>query len=178
MPSYTRDFVTPHLPNWEKWLAEFKGQPVQALEIGSFEGRSTIWFLENILTHERASIVCVDNFTTLGNSKSRLLYNLKDAKVDHKVTLLEISSRVAVLPQNHYAFAFVDGSHAQQDVLADAIKAFDSVTVGGLVIFDDYLLVRENRQQVKLAVDAFLRVFAHSLEIIGQGRQVCIRRTK
>ena len=30
------------------------------LEIGSFEGRSTIWFLENLLKNPKSTITCVD----------------------------------------------------------------------------------------------------------------------
>lgn len=179
MPSYTQDFVTHHTPNWEKWLGEFKGAPTQGLEIGTFEGRGAVWFMENILTNPLSRLTCVDNFTTLGNSKSRLLYNLKDAKVDDRVTLLEISSRDVVLPKDCYSFAYVDGSHLQQDVLRDALLAFYSVHAGGVIIFDDYLKpIGGSRLQVKKGVDAFLTVFCESIEVIHQAYQVCVRRTK
>lgn len=179
MPSYTKDFVTYHTAKWEKWLGEFKGQPEHGLEIGTFEGRGAIWFMENILTDPHCRLTCVDNFTTLGNSKSRLLYNLKDAKVDDRVTLLEASSHDVTLPKNHYAFAYIDGSHVQQDVLHDALLAFYSVRPGGILIFDDYLKpVNGTKLQVKKGVDAFLTVFCDSIEVVAQAYQVCVRRTK
>lgn len=179
MPSYTQDFVTHHTPKWEKWLAEFKGQPEHGLEIGTFEGRGAIWFMENILTHPAARLTCIDNFTTLGNSKSRLLYNLKDAKVEDRVKLLEISSLDAVLPKNHYAFAYVDGDHRQEPVLHDALLAFYSVRPGGIIMFDDYLKpIGGPKLQVKKGVDAFLTVFCDSIDVIHQAYQVCVRRTK
>lgn len=61
--TFTSDFFKGNIPNWERWLAPFKGQPVTALEIGSYEGRSACWLLENILTHPDARLLCVDTFT-------------------------------------------------------------------------------------------------------------------
>ena len=61
-PEYTGDDVSRAVPQWECALASFKGERVRALEIGSFEGRSTLWFVENVLTHEESTIVCVDTY--------------------------------------------------------------------------------------------------------------------
>ena len=46
------------------------------LEIGSFEGRSTIWFLENLLKNPKSTITCVDPWTSYSqNSDSFNSYN-------------------------------------------------------------------------------------------------------
>ena len=47
---------------WSEIFKEFKDQEVFGLEIGSFEGRSAIWLLENILTHSNSHLTCVDTF--------------------------------------------------------------------------------------------------------------------
>ena len=61
---FTRDWVSKKENNWDRVLAEFKGKAnVHALEIGSFEGRSAIWFLDNILTDPTSTLTCVDVFT-------------------------------------------------------------------------------------------------------------------
>ena len=59
---YPEDYVSREVLHWERALAGFKGKRVRALEIGSFEGRSAVWFLENVLTHEESTIVCIDSF--------------------------------------------------------------------------------------------------------------------
>lgn len=65
--SYTADYVTIHIQNWLVWLAEWIGKPeVHFLEIGSYEGRSAVWFLQNILTHPTSTLDCVDLFTGKG----------------------------------------------------------------------------------------------------------------
>src|ERR1700710_2270733 len=61
--SYTSDYISKNLDNWTRLLEEYRGRPgVRMLEIGSYEGRSAVWFLENVLTHPTAGIVCIDFF--------------------------------------------------------------------------------------------------------------------
>jgi hypothetical protein len=36
--------------------------PTKALEVGSFEGRSALWMLENLLTHPDSTLTVVDTF--------------------------------------------------------------------------------------------------------------------
>jgi len=48
---------------WENILKHLKGEPdVHGLEIGSYEGMSAIWALQNILTHSSSTITCLDIF--------------------------------------------------------------------------------------------------------------------
>ena len=58
---FSEDWVTENTTNWSRILRSFKGKTdVHALGVGSFEGRSALWFLENILTHPTDSITFVD----------------------------------------------------------------------------------------------------------------------
>lgn len=58
------------------------------LEIGSYEGRSAVWFLENILTHPTARIVCVDLFTRLP-FELRFDHNIRISGAGDKVTKMK-----------------------------------------------------------------------------------------
>jgi hypothetical protein len=59
--SFTVDWFSVHIPHWEVWLQKYKGKPdIRYLEIGSFQGRSLTWMLDNILTHETAKADAVD----------------------------------------------------------------------------------------------------------------------
>lgn len=51
--------------------------------------------------------------------------------------------------------------------------------VGGIIIFDDYLLKLDyvKDQTPQLAVDAFVSVFGKKLEVIHKGYQMAIRKT-
>lgn len=175
--NFTYNFVDKHSQNWQQWLVEFKDKPCCALEIGCFEGRSTIWFCQNILTHEHARLICVDTFQWM-DARPRFDANVKEAGIEAKLDVRQQSSLWFTAPPEVLNFAYIDGSHAQERVLADAILVWRSLKTGGVVIFDDYLLSRNGKMEVKLAVDAFLRVFAGSLVLISSGYQVCLRKTQ
>ncbi len=57
---FTADWFSSHIPHWERLLRPLAGQPIQALEIGSYEGRSAVWLLQEILTHPESRLTCVD----------------------------------------------------------------------------------------------------------------------
>ena len=61
--TYYADWTSCHVGPWAEHLKHLVGKPgVRALEIGVLEGRSTVWFLENVLTGDGSSITCVDPF--------------------------------------------------------------------------------------------------------------------
>lgn len=178
--TFTHDLTSKYEANWLRWLSEFRDKPVKALEIGTFEGRSAIWFCRNILTHEHASLICVDTFQWNPapgvNSRDRFEANTQEAGVRKKLEVREMSSEWLSLPPACLDWAYVDGNHTQERVLLDALLVWRSLKPGGIVIFDDYLLTRAGRMQVKMAVDAFLRVYANQLVLVESGYQVCVRR--
>lgn len=177
--TFTYDFVGKHSKNWEKWLSEFKGKPCRILEIGSFEGRSVIWFLQNIFTHPDCRATCVDTFNWT-DARSKFEANVKEAGLSEKIEVLQMSSLWLHTTGASCDFIYVDGNHTRQRVLADAVLCWRSLKPGGIMIFDDYLLKRgaEGELEVKIACDAFLRVYANDLEVIAQGYQLCIRRMR
>ena len=54
---FTSDWFSHNDFKWNIYLEKFKNKPcVDFLEIGSYEGMSCLWLLENILTHEKSKI--------------------------------------------------------------------------------------------------------------------------
>lgn len=51
-----------HINQWWTLYHDMAGRPVNFLELGSYEGRSTVWMLESLLTHPQSHITCVDPF--------------------------------------------------------------------------------------------------------------------
>ena len=61
--TFTSDWFLHNQLSWDIHLEEFKNKPnLNFLEIGSYEGRSTIWLLENVLTDPSSKITCIDLF--------------------------------------------------------------------------------------------------------------------
>lgn len=81
--SYTSDWTSYNYSNWEQWFAGCRDQPnLCILEIGSFEGRSAVWFLENVLTHPSAQLVCVDPMPWPVNPpRPRFMHNIRLTRV-------------------------------------------------------------------------------------------------
>ena len=61
--TFTKNTFTDKTSAWTKLLSEFTGKPgINYLEIGTFEGRSALWILENILTHPTSTLTIIDAF--------------------------------------------------------------------------------------------------------------------
>jgi predicted O-methyltransferase YrrM len=167
---------------WSKYLKEFAGKPnIHALEIGSFEGRSALWFLANVLTHDASTITCIDLFGD--DIDATFDKNVKVSGLGHKLTKLKGDSKVVLRTlKNNFDFVYIDGSHVAKDVLVDAVLVWDLVKPGGMIIFDDYGLRRtpNDNQSAALipqpAIDAFLKVFRHYIDVLHQDYQVIVRK--
>jgi predicted O-methyltransferase YrrM len=188
---YTADYVTLHETNWRNYLAQYAGKPkVKILEIGSYEGRSAVWFLENILTHESSNLTCVDL------AFGEVFYN-NLSKFADKITLMAGNS-MAVLRDRQflnpvYDIIYIDGDHGAIAVLSDVMLSFTSLKIGGILIFDDYqweepggygdksveLSAEEkSRLEPKVAIDSFINVFADNFDMLYKDYQVIIRKRK
>jgi predicted O-methyltransferase YrrM len=191
---FTEDFFTFRIDLWDKLLHRMKGRPyLRFLEIGVFEGRATVWLLQNVLTHSTASIDCVDPFewtegagrpgADMDAVERRFSNNVTVSGASDRVRLLRMKSEAALctlLPRS-YDFIYVDGSHSAADVLTDATFAFRLLKCGGILAFDDYLLAEAHGQPGSLddpraAIDAFLSIFAPRLDFIWKGYQVVVSR--
>lgn len=175
--SFSTDYVSYVEPHWLHYLGEFQDREnFHLLEIGSYEGRSAIWFLEHLLTHPTSTITCVDK-------KFRDVFdaNIQATGVGDKVTKLLGRSQTILptLPPHHYALIYIDGSHIAADVLADGCASWRLVKPGGLIIFDDYRwgLHKPPSERPKLGIDQFLDEFQAQVDVIYKGYQVIVRKS-
>ena len=177
--SYTADYIGGNLENWTRILGPCGGRVVAMLEIGSYEGRSTVWFLENILTHEDSEITCVDIFSE-PRWELRFDHNIRISGLGGKVRKLKGRSEDVLpeLPRAGYDVIYVDGSHQASAVLMDAVLSWTLLKPGGLLLFDDYLWEPEKQasQRPQMAIDVFLESFAGRFELVHQDYQVVIRK--
>lgn len=179
-PSYTTNYIANFTRDWARVLAPLAGRPgVRLLEIGSFEGRSAAWFLQNVLTGTSSELYCVDLFSAPG----------LEARFDHNISLADPHGRVrkrkgnsadvlATLDPVSFDAVYVDGGHEAPTVLLDAMLAWRVLKPGGILIFDDYLweIERPPSQRPQLAIDLFLEVLGDALEIRHEGYQVIVAK--
>ena len=192
---FTMDFISGNIEAWEKHLSRFAHQPdLEFLEIGTFEGASACWLLNNILTGEGSVITCVDTFDGAGQGAWRLQdegsesmsiedrfdFNIKQTGGAHKVRKLIGSSQEVLrgLPFSTYNLIYIDGSHKAINVLEDAVLAWPLLKEGGLLIFDDYEWDGDPDPLncPRVAINAFLNIFETHYVMIHKGYQVMIEK--
>lgn len=185
---FTSDWFSSNIPVWKSLIDDIK--PARILEVGSFEGRSTCYLIENCSKFGPVEIYCVDTWEggvehdkdSMGEVERRFDYNsaLAGRRATHaasvtklKKTSTEALSEMIARRDAAFDFVYIDGSHQAPDVLADAVLAFKMLRVGGIMIFDDYLWglgpagQQDPLNMPKPAIDAFVNMFQRKLRIIS-----------
>lgn len=189
---FTQDWFKGVLPVWEQLIPVHK--PQRIIEVGSFEGRSATWLIDQCGPHGPVELHCIDTWAGgvehLGDkpvdmSAVEARFDANTAKAisaaPHPVTLRKHKGPSAVALAKLLAsgltpvdLVYIDGSHQAADVITDAVLAFPLLRNGGMMIFDDYLWeqywlapqARNPREAPKLAIDAFWTMFGNRLSAI------------
>lgn len=159
------------------------------LEIGVWEGRSSTWILDNILTGKNCTGFFVDPWLRYDelNDKQASWHSVAEENFDYNMTIaaqkndvkvvkLKMKSAEALrqIDSSTIDFAYIDGSHSAPDVLEDVVTTWRVLRPGGIVVVDDITYGRfagTNRDPA-LAVagfcnchkdDAIVRFQQHSL---------------
>lgn len=177
---FSVDWFTNNIEHWDKYLKKYKGEKVRALEIGSYEGRSTIWLLENILTHKDAKIDCIDNFIKK-NTFDTFIKNMEAFK--KKYTLYKKDSSLALkdpkVLKQEYDIIYIDADHHSRHVLEDLVLSWPLLKAGGTLIIDDNTDSKEHDNRCpKPAINSFLNAYANELKVIYSKWQVIVTKRK
>lgn len=162
--------------------------PVQILEIGSWEGRSTLFLLTYFT---RGHLTAVDTWAG-GDEHQDSAARLCKIEEQFDANLAPCASRLAkrkgsslhVLPQlideqQRFDLIYIDGSHFADDVLADGISAWRLLKEGGLLIFDDLLWAGYPRAKANPVwpINLFLRYHKGEYKILNAYSQIILQKT-
>ncbi len=183
---FTSDWFSTNIPLWKKLLQNYKDKPnLKFLEIGSYEGRSAVWLMENILTQEDCTLTCIDTFEGSAehteeqkkNIEEKFIHNTKNFK--NKIIKVKGKSqeRLRQLDPRITKFdcIYIDGDHLAPSVLEDIILAFPLLKKNGLLILDDYGIDKK-LESPKIAINAFLHIYQNNIELLYKGWQVAIKK--
>jgi predicted O-methyltransferase YrrM len=192
MAEFTSDWFSYAINNFTA-VKQQLGKVDRILEIGSHEGRSTCWTLENLLS-DTGTITCIDPFGNAPLSafsydaipedrtiENRFRSNVAESKGPEQTIDVHVDLSFPVLAQlitekKQYDFIYVDGGHDSDIVLADAVMCFGMLRPGGVMIFDDYLWnhVPDHLARPKMSVDAFVNMFVNKLDIFFINYQLAV----
>ena len=188
--TFSTDWAGSHFFTWAELLAPLREIPVRILEVGSWEGRSALFFL-NYLPLSR--IVCNDTFG--GNVehhndpyfaelalKSERQFDSNLAHLAERVEKIKGPSATVLADLGtlgrRFDLAYIDGSHLAADVYRDAVLVWSMMERGGLVIFDDYEfdLMKGELENPKPGVDAFLAAVRGQYREVHRAYQIVIAK--
>jgi predicted O-methyltransferase YrrM len=189
--NFTQDWFSHNISNFEFCMSALETKQ-DFLEIGCFEGRASVWMLQNGLDPD-GKLTCIDTFqgseehAAMGLNLNELFdtfkQNIEEGKVaDQVVEGIRATSYEGLARSIHlgdrYDFIYVDGSHIAPDVMTDACMAFGLLKPGGIMLFDDYLWkdVPGILHRPKLAVDLFVTLFSEKAELLMLGYQLAVRK--
>jgi predicted O-methyltransferase YrrM len=188
---YTVDWFSRFAPVWRELIQ--RTGPSRFLEIGSYEGRSACFLIEEVAALRPIEIYCIDTWDAgdyghLPEIERRFDHNIQVARsrskhpaVVYKHKAYSADAMAKLLADGNgeaFDFIYLDGSHKAPDVLTDCVMAFRLLKVGGLLILDDYLWIvdadgaeaasgaEEFYNLPKPAIDAFLNIFQRKLRLV------------
>jgi predicted O-methyltransferase YrrM len=172
---------------------------INCLEIGSWEGMSTIFTAENMCNGENSKIDAIDIWngdyitesSSYADGSNELLcrFVLNTQKFDnlsaYRGTSFEVlsyfSTEVLAGVREKYDFIYIDGSHWAKDALVDAVLSWEILKVGGIMVFDDVWWKAPNgSDQPHIAphvtVKAFLDIYATMYSTVFDGYQHAVQK--
>ncbi|PZV33240.1 class I SAM-dependent methyltransferase [Mesorhizobium kowhaii] len=184
------DWTSPFFSVWAALLAARRDEPLKVLEIGSWEGRSAIFFLQYL---SKCQLTCIDTFSGSPEHALRARWADQLAHVEQRfdLNIAEFGGRVEkiksrssqalarlVAEERSFDVVFIDGSHHSADVQADAVFSWQMVRDGGIIIFDDYewTFFPDEVDRPKLGIDTFLSVHAGQYRELYRGLQIIVQK--
>jgi predicted O-methyltransferase YrrM len=197
------DWTSGNFPHWQQILAPLRDRHVRTLEVGSFEGRSALFFL-NYLPH--SSIVCVDAWDNTpiepdivekmpeaAGAADKLAWAIEQfSRVQERFdfNVAPFGDRVTkcvgwsheVLPQlglrsERFDVIYVDGDHSAAGTYRDCIMSWAMLNAGGIMIIDDYSFMPDlpAEKRPRAGVDAFLATIPGRFDELHRAYQLVIR---
>jgi len=187
---FSTDWTSSRIPIFTYVLSGRREGIRNVLEIGSWEGRSAIFFLNYFSS---CKLTAIDTFA--GSSEvfhsSKWLQAAVDCERRFDANIAEFAARVEKIKGRssevlarlatqfkRFDFIYVDGSHHSADVYSDAALSWPMLVRGGVLAFDDYEwnLMASEAERPKLGTDAFLASHEGQYRELYRGYQIIIEK--
>lgn len=165
-----------------------RSDPVRILEIGSWEGRSSLFLLTYFT---RGQLTAVDTWAGSDEWHYHATPDLQDleARFDNNVAsgatrvTKRKGSSLDVLPQllseqQKFDIIYVDGSHLADDAITDSINSWRLLKQGGIIIFDDVMWPAYPRARANTAwaINQFLKYHVGEYKVLHAQYQIILQK--
>lgn len=179
--TFTVDWFVNNIGVWEREVIPRLPLKPVILEVGSYEGRSTVWMAEKF---SDAIIHCVDTFkggmehNGVSGLLERFEENTRQFGLRIQPSIGDSKEVLRKFRKSMFDLIYVDASHQSIDVLTDAVQSWYCLKTGGLMVFDDYAwdAFPQPEMNPRLAIDSFLASFINHYELIHKEYQVIIKK--
>jgi len=155
------------------------------LEIGCFEGLSSVFFADTFLDNEKSTLTCVDPFLNItdndhspflqNNEELTFDFNISSCKNTDKITVHKITSDEFFKNNNKtFNMIYIDGSHELEYITRDMENSFKILEKNGIMWMDDY--GGGHGGNIKRTMNMFLEKYKGQYSIIHVGYQLAIRK--
>ena len=165
-----------------------KNEQNNILEIGCFEGLSSVYFADNFLDNPKSSLTCIDPFLSIDNNDHRhLLLNNEEIKFDFNISVCKNSNKIIIHKitsdmffENNkklnktYNFVYIDGCHIPDFIKRDMENSFNILEKNGIMWMDDY--EGGDGIQIRNVIDKFLIKYKDKYNLIHKGYQLAIQK--
>jgi hypothetical protein len=172
---------------WDIFFKKFSlyKKKLQILEIGSFEGYSSVFFLKNF---KNSKLTCVDLWK---NNKEQKKFSMtKTERIFDKNTYIYKKNLLKLKQSSDHFFKknynknkffdiiYVDGDHFYKTVFRDLINSYNVLKKNGLMIIDDlpYNFYQNRNHNPISAIAIFLTIFYKEIKILKVTNQIIIKK--
>lgn len=175
------DWFSHNIPIWKKYIKELI--EIDYLEIGSFEGRSTVFIgeLENV-----KSITAIDTFKggdehndiNFDKVLNNFQINVKLIKNKNVKTVIDNSENFFKNNNKIFNLIYIDGSHRYEDVKKDFSSSYKILKKDGIIILDDFLwrYYTDIKKNPMKAIIENYETLKKNLEILYINNQVIFKK--
>jgi predicted O-methyltransferase YrrM len=155
------------------------------LEIGCFEGLSSVFFADNFIDNVNSRLTCVDPFLNIDNNDHiQFLQNNEEINFDFNMSICKNTDKIKIhkitsdefFENNNetYNFIYIDGCHESEFIIRDMENSFKCLEKNGIMWMDDYC--GGDGIAIKNTMDIFLKKYYDQYDIIHIGYQLAIKK--